>query len=302
MQIIAIAGVGLIGGSFGLALRKRGFPGKILGVSSPKTVEKALELGAIDEGVTMEEAAARADVILLAQPISVILQTIDRIKAYSRPDCLVTDAGSTKRLICKAGEGLPSFLGGHPMAGKETSGVESADADLFVGRPWVFCPPSSEESVTPAASAYLELVRECGAVCVWLSPEEHDRTVALTSHLPQMASTALALALQKQGLSDESLAISGPGLRDMTRLALGSWSVWKDILDSNTDSIDHVLSVYIDTLDKIRENLQTQRISGDFTTASEIASRIRRGQVGDRQRGDSACESALLHRPSGKTC
>ncbi len=139
MRTLAIAGVGLIGGSLGLALRKRGFPGTILGISSPKTIETALSRGAIDRGVTLQEAAAEADVILLAQPISVILQTIEELIPIARPDCLITDAGSTKRLICERGGALPCFLGGHPMAGKETTGIGAADADLFSGRPWIFC-------------------------------------------------------------------------------------------------------------------------------------------------------------------
>lgn len=277
MQTLAIAGVGLIGGSFGLALRKRGFTGRILGISSPRTIETAIRRGAIDQGVTLQEAAAQADVILLAQPISVILDTIQALIPVARPDCLVTDAGSTKQLICEAGAKLPMFLGGHPMAGKEQPGIEAADADLFQGRPWILTPPNGCIKGTPLVGEYVHWIETCGAVSKVFSPEEHDRTVAWTSHVPQLASTALASVLLGEVDENKVAEASGPGLRDMTRLALSPWPVWRDIIGTNTACIDHALGVYIDKLTKIRENLQTQRTGEEFAIAAEIASRIRRG-------------------------
>ena len=141
MRTIAIAGVGLIGGSFGLAARKAGFDGTILGVSSARTIDRAVARGAIDCGVTLAEAAAAADLIFLAQPISVILQTLATLNPLVQPHSVVTDAGSTKAFICaEAARSLDRcrFVGGHPMAGKEISGVDAAEPDLFRGRPWVF--------------------------------------------------------------------------------------------------------------------------------------------------------------------
>src|SRR3954453_14317993 len=154
MQCVAIAGVGLIGGSFGLALRRGGFTGSIIGVSSPRTIEAACERGAIDRGVTLEEAAESADLLLLAQPISVILETIDRLAPIARPECLITDAGSTKAEIVSRAASLPNFIGAHPMAGKETSGIESADASLFIGRPWILATGPTQITLAPALSAY----------------------------------------------------------------------------------------------------------------------------------------------------
>jgi len=277
LQTVAIAGVGLIGGSFGLALRKRGFPGRIVGISSPRTIQTAIERGAIDEGVTLEAAAADADLIFLAQPISVILETIDALVPLARPNCLVTDAGSTKVRICESASRLPRFLGGHPMAGKEQPGIASADPDLFCERPWILTPPKGVISNTLLESEYLGWIETCGSVPVVLTPQQHDQTVAWTSHLPQLASTCLASVLHSQLNANKVSQVSGPGLRDMTRLALSPWLVWRDILSTNAVAIDHVLGVYIDKLTEMRENLQTQRTGEEFTIAAEIAHKIRRG-------------------------
>ena len=133
MKTVAIAGVGLIGGSFALALRKAGFKGRIVGVSSAATIDKAFALGVIDEALPLAEAAADADLVYLSQPISRIIETLGVLDT----DALVTDAGSTKAVICETARKLKRgrFVGGHPMAGKESRGVEQADADLFRGRP-----------------------------------------------------------------------------------------------------------------------------------------------------------------------
>ena len=277
MQCVAIAGVGLIGGSFGLALRRGGFSGSILGVSSPRTIESACRRGAIDSGVTLEEAAERADLLLLAQPISVILETIDRLAPIARPECLITDAGSTKAEIVKRAASLPNFIGAHPMAGKETSGIESADASLFIGRPWILATGDGQSTLAPNAGAYLDLIRVCNAVPVLMSPQEHDRVVAWTSHLPQMVSTVLAATLCDQISKENLTTASGPGLKDVTRLASSSWQLWRDIVDTNVGNIQHALSVYIDRLTELRDNLQTPHTADEFTIAAETAKSLRRG-------------------------
>jgi prephenate dehydrogenase len=277
MQTIVIAGVGLIGGSLGLALRKAGFKGRILGISSPATIDKAIERGAIDEGVSLTEAAQAADVFYLAQPISVILDTIDRIASLVRPECLVTDAGSTKARIVEHAAKLPLFLGGHPMAGKEARGIAAADPDLFADRPYILTPPEGRLMESPAVSDFVQWLRRCGTVPVLLSPSKHDFTVSWTSHLPQLASTALARSLSGQLTLDQIVSASGPGLKDATRLALSPWSVWRDIVQTNTEFIEHALTVYIDTLTEIRDNLQTPRTGEDFAVAADVALGIRVG-------------------------
>jgi prephenate dehydrogenase len=276
MQTLAIAGVGLIGGSFGLAVREAGFRGEILGVSSAATIAEAVRIGAIDKGVSLAEAAERADVIYLAQPISGILRTLGELTGKVRPECLVTDAGSTKAEIMRAAEGIPFFIGGHPLAGKEARGVGAADAHLFRHRPYVLTTKGLYAREHPKVQEFVKWLSLCGAVPLFLAPEDHDRIVAFTSHLPQLASTVLAATVGSQAHTDEELNVSGPGLRDATRLALSSWDVWRDILATNSACITHALTVYIDKLTEMRENLQTQRTGEEFSYAAEVAGRVRR--------------------------
>ncbi|MBI1895954.1 MAG: prephenate dehydrogenase/arogenate dehydrogenase family protein [Acidobacteria bacterium] len=279
MRCVAIAGVGLIGGSFALALRKAGFGGRILGVSSPATLERARALGVIDEAADLAQAAAEADLIYLSQPISRILQTIRDLTGMIRPGCMVTDAGSTKaQIVDEATRCLPvgQFLGGHPMAGKEARGVEAADPELFRNLPYVFAPASPELLGTRPAKDLVDWVRSFGAIPVVVSPPEHDRAVAFTSHLPQLASSALAVALSEEEPLNQLLRTSGPGLHDMTRLALSPYDVWRDILATNASNVDQALSLYIDKLLEFRENLTTSKLEDQFSVAEQVAKRVRR--------------------------
>jgi prephenate dehydrogenase len=276
MQTVAIVGVGLIGGSFGLALRKAGFDGEVLGVSSRDTIAEAVRLGAIDRGVRLEEAAERADLIYLAQPISGILRTLGQLKGRVGSDCLVTDVGSTKVEIVRAAAAIPRFAGGHPLAGKEARGVAAADAALFRHRTYVLTLTEQAEREHHRFVDFVKWISLCGAVPLFLNPEDHDRIVAFTSHLPQLASTVLAAAVGTQLHEDSELNICGPGLRDATRLALSPWEVWRDILATNSNFITHALTVYIDKLTEMRENLQTQHPGEMFSYAAKIAGRVRR--------------------------
>jgi prephenate dehydrogenase len=278
METVAIAGVGLIGGSFALAIQKAGFRGRILGVSSPSTIEAAIGAGVIHAGATLQEAAEQADLLYLAQPIRTILKTITSIADIVQPGCLVTDAGSTKgEIVSHAVQKLTrcQFLGGHPLAGKTSRGVLSADADLFDGRPYVLTPNNDSDLQHPAALELVSWVRKIGAHPLVLSPEQHDRTVALTSHLPQLASSALAATLAGR-LNDEQLRVSGPGLADTTRLAQSSFEIWEDILMTNSAAIDEALSVYIDKLQIFRQNLTNPYLGKEFEVAAEVARKFRR--------------------------
>ncbi len=274
MQTVAIAGVGLIGGSFGLALKRAGFRGRILGVSSPATLEKALQRGAIDEPATLEDAAARADLIYLAGPIHAILETLPRLERLARPGALVTDAGSTKRRICEAGRGLRGalFLGGHPMAGKEKRGVEEAEADLFEGRPYLLVPSRPEDLEHEAAREFAAWLGRIGAEVRVMTPEEHDRTVALSSHLPQMLSTALASMVDGE---EGAACAAGPGLADMTRLALSGWEIWQDILETNRDEIVRALEAFEERLCELRAELERGLPEDGFRRGAQFAQRLR---------------------------
>ena len=282
MKTLAIVGTGLIGASFGLAVRKAGFAGPILGVSSPGALAEAAAVGAIDRGASLAEAAAEADLIFLAQPIGRILDTLRRLDPLARPDALITDAGSTKCRIADLALQTVTrcqFLGGHPMAGKEKRGAQAADADLFQGCTWVLTPSEPAAMATSQAAGLVAWIRRIGGKPLVMDPEEHDRVVAFTSHLAQLASTALAATVAGNLDPPERLAVAGSGLRDMARLALSSYELWRDIVATNTDAIDRALGLYIQELEHLRENLRTRQLEEEFHKAAELAAKLRIGRV-----------------------
>jgi prephenate dehydrogenase len=264
---VAIVGVGLIGGSFALALRKAGYAGKITGVSSPSTVEKALKLGVIDAALPLAEAVAAADLVYLSQPIQQIIETLGVIDSHVRPGTLITDAGSTKVVI---GERAAStvkrgrFIGGHPMAGKESRGVEQADPDLFRGRPYIL---TARE---PELESWIERI---GARLVIMNPTEHDRSVAFVSHLPQLLSTALAVTI---GDVPEAAQVAGPAGSDFTRLALSPYDIWRDIFATNPGPIDAALAAYIAKLEQLRSQLKSPEMERVFEQAALTARGLRK--------------------------
>jgi prephenate dehydrogenase len=279
MKTLAIIGTGLIGASFGLAVRKAGFTGPVVGVSSPRAIEDAIEAGAIDRGAALADAAAEADLIFLAQPIGRILDTIRHLDPLVRPDALVTDAGSTKCQISDLALQVITrcqFVGGHPMAGKELRGAKAADADLFEDRTWVLTPEEPQALQTEQAVELIGWIRRIGAKPLVMGPEEHDSVVSLTSHLAQLASTGLASTVAEHLKPAERLSVAGPGLTDMTRLALSSYDLWRDILATNADAIDLALARYIQKLEHLRENLRTRQLEEEFRTAASLAGRLRR--------------------------
>ncbi len=274
MNRVAIVGVGLIGGSFGLALREAGFEGEIVGVSSQAALETGMRVGAISGSATLEEAATTADLIYLAQPVDRILETLETLGRLAGSDCLITDAGSTKAAIVrKAAECVVSacFLGGHPLAGKEQRGAESADADLFRGRLYVLTPTAAK---TGAAEVFRSWLLRMGARILDVPAAEHDAVVALTSHLPQLIAVALAntLAQQKNGRAGE---IFGPGLLDMTRLALSPADVWQSIFATNKSEILVAMDAFHACLDQLRGAVVSDDLAGFFDSAASLALQIR---------------------------
>jgi len=278
IETVAIVGVGLIGASFGLALKKAGFAGAVLGVSSPRALAEALGRGAIDEATGLEEAVARADLVYLARPIRRILETLKVIDPCLRPGSLVTDAGSTKaEIVAQARRSIrrAQFLGGHPMTGKEKRGAGEAEAGLFAGRTYVLTPVDRSELETPAAREFLGWLERIGATPVVLGPEAHDRVVACTSHLPQLVSTALAATLAERLESDEHLRVAGPGLLDMTRLAASPFEIWADILATNATAIGEALGAYIAKLEELRARLSSEAMGEEFEKAAGFARKLR---------------------------
>jgi len=265
-SVASIAGVGLIGGSFALGLRKAGFSGKIIGVSSAETVRAALQLGVIDEALPLDQAVAQSDLVYLAQPIERILGTLDVVDEHARPGTLITDAGSTKvSIVRRAAEKIRRgrFVGGHPMAGKESRGVQEAEADLFRGRPY---------ALTSRDAELEEWIARMGARVVVLDAEEHDRLVALTSHLPQLLSTALALAIGEEAGAER---VAGPAALDMTRLALSPYEIWRDIFATNAGPIDAALDAFIRKLQELRSVLRDPAIQSAFERAASATRNLR---------------------------
>jgi prephenate dehydrogenase len=266
-SVVSVVGVGLIGGSFAMALRKAGFSGKIIGVSSPETVRAALDRGVIDQALPLRDAAGQSDLIYLAQPIEKILETLDEVDPHVYPGTLITDAGSTKAAIAaRAAKRIRrgQFVGGHPMAGKQARGVAEADADLFRGRPYVLTSPHAE---------FERWIKRMGARVVILDPAEHDRLVALTSHLPQLISTALAASIAEE---NGAASVAGPAAIDLTRLALSPYEIWRDIFSTNAPAIDAALGSFIARLEDLRKSLRDPKIRAEFEVAAKAAQALRK--------------------------
>jgi len=279
MENVVIIGTGLIGSSFGLALRKAGYGGAITGVSSARATADAIAAGAIDGAATLEEAVPRADLVFLSQTIGRILDTVRHLDRLLKPGALVTDAGSTKcSIVDLAREHITrgQFLGGHPMAGKETRGASSSDAELFRGRTWILTPDEDAELHTTPAVEFRGWLDKIGARVLVLDADEHDRVVSLTSHLAQLASTALASTVSEKLGAAPRLQAAGPGLEDMTRLAMGSYEIWRDILATNSEHIEKALSFYIQELEHMRENLRTRQLQEEFERAAALAIQLRK--------------------------
>ena len=286
---ISIVGLGLIGGSLALALRRSGFPGRILGVSRPETCAEASRLGAVDESFGYEEvveAASRSDLVVLASPIGVILEhlkTLGASGAKLAPGLVVTDVGSTKREINRmAGESLPPralFIGGHPLAGSEQRGIRAADPFLFQNAYYVLTPLPDvpHDAVTRLAS----LLGATGARVVVLSAEDHDRVAATISHLPQLLAVSLVRFLDDLGDNREhGLHLAAGGFRDMTRIASSPFSVWRDILATNKDVVSRVLDRFLDRTRRALEDLDPGALEKEFGSAAATRGEIPRDTKG----------------------
>ena len=282
IERIAILGTGLLGTSAGLALRAAGFQGSIVGWNrSPEQARVALAMGALDSVADDPlETARGAQVVLLAMPIYATLDFMEKLSGVLGPDQLVTDVGSTKRVISEAAGRLfnkldrPAFLPGHPMAGKERGGAELADAELFRGAVWLFTDdPAAERSANGAAlvSGWRELVVGMGAKTLDLDPVRHDELVAWVSHLPQFVATALSALLEDEvGDAPELKDVGGRGLREMTRLGASPFSMWRDIAHTNTEAVEAALLALEQRLGLLRENLRTPELRDEFERANRF--------------------------------
>jgi len=300
---VTILGTGLIGGSFALALRKHTQGMRISGWDRPKIAQEARARGAVHESFTGDLAPAlrNADLIYIALPIAATLDLLPEIARHAPLHALITDACSTKLRITQAaselfpGDSGPLFLGGHPMAGRELSGLAHADADLFRNTTYALVRESSDSAVVaglqtrasspakeptsshdPRVSAFLKILEKIGAQPLWLGAQQHDYAVGLVSHLPQLAAVALASFLYDR-LDENGLPITlaGPGLRDSLRLAGSPYSTWRDIVLTNREVLSAALDLFARRLDDLRERLASRELESDFDAANELYKLLR---------------------------
>jgi len=288
---ITIIGTGLIGGSFGLALKKHRFSGRIVGCDRAAVLKRARDKGAIDEARTSPGDAVRgSQVVLLATPVGTIIDLIRRIGPSLPPKTLVTDVGSTKAEVLARATAVfgkdsgRRFLGGHPMAGKESAGVESSDPDLFLGAVWLVTPVPEQEVFEGVSGEFLEWVTKAGAGIASMDAEAHDQLCAWISHLPQMISTALAATLvDEYGEDAPLLETGGRALREMTRISASPYSMWRDIALTNKKNIRQALFKLEQRLAHIRENLDSRELALEFERAHDLRKALPGKQRGTRK-------------------
>lgn len=297
---ITVVGLGLLGASLAEAARKRWPQVQVIGVSSPPTLAKALIAGLVNEAhayADIDRACADADLIVLCTPIDHIKGLLTAWAAKPpacKNGCIITDVGSTKAEICALGrEAFPGggavFIGSHPMAGSEKTGLEARDALLFQNASWVLCP--SEPELGSEALARLEaFARGLGARTTHMPAELHDRVAAHVSHLPQLLSTALASYVGgKRAVVDNCLQIAGGGFRDMTRLAGSAFPIWEPILRSNRAAVREVISGFRDHLDGFEKALEQDLGAGFFRDGNRL-----RGQLSTARKGFALPLSEIL--------
>jgi prephenate dehydrogenase len=310
---VTILGTGLVGGSFALALRKHTKGMRIIGWDRPDIAPQARARRVVDESFSGDLAPAlrNADLIYIALPIAATLDLLPEIARHAPLHALVTDACSTKLRITQAaaeffpGDSGPLFLAGHPMAGRELSGLAHADAELFRGTTYALVRESSNSAVVagllrslhpdpvgetrssshavqpnsshdPRVAAFLKILEKIGAQPLWLGAQQHDYAVGLVSHLPQLAAVALASFLYDR-LDENGLPITlaGPGLRDSLRLAGSPYSTWRDIVLTNKEVLSAALDLFARRLDDLRERLASRELEADFDAANELYKLLR---------------------------
>jgi len=275
---ITIIGVGLIGGSLGLALKENRPKFKIIGVDRKEVIKKALSRGAIDEGtVNLEEGIKEADVVILATPVKTILDLLPQINPFLKKGCLVTDTGSTKQQIVKRANKVLSkdihFIGGHPMAGSEKCGIESASPCLFHNKTYILTP--SPKSNLRALEKISLLIKMIDAKELILDPLEHDRIVSAVSHLPQIIAVSLINAIGElalRGNSNNYFKAVGEGFKDMTRIASSPYKMWEDICDTNQENILEIIQEFKNYLEVIEDKLKNNpnSLKEEFQKASKL--------------------------------
>jgi prephenate dehydrogenase len=265
MKKLAIIGLGLMGGSLGLAARRRRVATQVHGYARrPANRRQAVARGAVDRAWARPEDAVRdADVVVLCLPVLEIPRFLRKCRPFLKRGCVVTDVGSTKAEVVRECRSILSgsravFVGSHPIAGSEQNGIEAARADLYRGAVTVVTPVTRTAAERRAAAVIEKLWKGVGARVIRLSPAEHDRLIARTSHLPHLVAAMLVELLGR--LPRQAEALCGPGFRDATRMAAGSEDIWHDIVKTNRASVGQALDAFARTLARVRKMVR----HGDF--------------------------------------
>jgi len=239
---LGLIGCGLMGGSFALALKRAGLVKRVVGYSkSPSTTERARQLGVIDvEAPSALLAVSGADIVLIAVPVSATEATFKAIKHLVSQQTLIMDVGSTKRDVVDAArralrEHIGSFVPAHPIAGKEVSGVEHADPDLYSGKQVILTP--IERTLAPQLQKAIDVWSALGCHVLKMTPESHDAAFAAVSHLPHLIAFALMNAISGQPQAKDFLSLAGPGFRDFSRIAASDPHLWRDVMISNREEL-----------------------------------------------------------------
>ena len=282
---ITIYSVGLLGGSIGCALKKSGFDGEIIGISSQKNIDDAIKAKAIDYGVNYDETEKilqSADLLFLCSPIEVIIETIKKISKMNLKDSMIiTDIGSTKNEIVKTAQRfLPEnvkFIGGHPMAGSEKNGAKSADPFLFQNAVWVLY--SQNKNDAGEFGAFLE--KYLGCKTKFINPEIHDKIVATISHVPHIIAVGLVNAAEKVNKKiNGTLDLAAGGFKSLTRIASSPYKMWHDIYETNKDANVEILNLFIDEMIELREKLKNASLKDAFENAAKTRAKLSENQKG----------------------
>jgi prephenate dehydrogenase len=285
---LGLIGCGLMGGSFALAMKKAGLVKRVVGYSkSPSTTERARQMGIIDvEAPSALLAVSGADLVLVAVPVSASEATFKAIRHLITPNMLIMDVGSTKLDVVEAarrvlGAHLGSFVPAHPIAGKEVSGVEHADAELYVGKQVILTPMEKTQAVKLKKA--VDLWEALGCHVQQMAPDAHDAAFAAVSHMPHLLAFALMHAITSQPMGKDFLGLAGPGFRDFTRIAASDPKMWRDVLLANKHEVVEQAKMFqrslLNMLQMI-EDAQGEKLEGMIEQASTSRSHWRMGQKG----------------------
>ena len=264
---LGLIGCGLMGGSFALALKKAGLVKRVVGYSkSPSTTERARQMGVIDvEAPSALLAVSGADIVLLAVPVSATEATFKAIRHLVGPNTLVMDVGSTKRDVVDAArrvlrDNLGAFVPCHPITGKEVSGVEHADADLYTGKQVIITP--IERTFTVQLQKAVDVWTAIGCHVTKMSPQSHDAAYAAVSHLPHLIAFALINGITGQDHGKEYMSLAGPGFRDFSRIAASDPHMWRDILIANREELLAQSHIFQQNLRALEQLIATSNADG----------------------------------------